>query len=504
MPGAFSKSARPLRPGAYFNWVPQAATTIPAAVGSIVALPFTSDWGPLKLPTLVGSFQEYLAVYGPTVGTPGYNAAWEAFQGEGGFEGRYGAGAVLCYRMGGAAAAKATRVLQNTTPAAALTLNARYEGVYGNGLAVTVQDSASDATMDQLLVYVGTTLVETFTYLDTDIAGLVAQINAGSAWVTATLTLGGVKLAYVTSQALAGGNDGTVIIGSDWTAFQSAMEAQQFGILAPYGLIDAPTIAALKTWAQGPSSGLSGRNAKGQRFEVVLGGVADETAAAAVAAAALLNDPNFIRLGMSHFIDANLRDVANNPVSLSSAQFAPRIAGALAQRGEAMSLTAARFPGITLMNGPNEADVATTLNGGVMVLTQDSDPDAPVHIEAARTTYTAGGPGGAPAISGTPYLIYRNPKFLRTMQNIETEWTAWANRTLIGKLTVNSKTRDTAIAELKRRLKLREDADVIQPGWTVAVDTSPPPSDNDEYIGLIVGIKFGRSVEQVFFSVNVG
>lgn len=503
MPGQFSKSARPLRPGAYFNWIAQQAAVVPPAVGSIVAIPFTSDWGPFKLPTLVGSFQEYLSVFGSTVGTPGYNAAWEAFQGEGGFEGRYGAGAVLCYRMGGAAAAKATKVLQNTTPANALTLSARYEGTFGNGLRVTVQDHVADATQDELVILNGTQVLETFVYANTDIAGLVATINLHSSWVTATLTTSGVALGTVASQAFTGGNDGTTTTGTDWTALFNAMETQQFGLFSPYGLVDPTILLSLKSWAGGASSGTNGRNAKGQRFQVVVGGATDEIATDAVTAAAVFNDGNVARVGMSHVIDANLLDVAGNPVALSMAQFAPRVAGVLAQRGEAMSITSARFPGITLVNGPTESDIAATLNGGVMVLTQDSDPDAPVKIEAARTTFTKGGPNGSAADPAFPYLIYRNPKYMRTMQNVEVEWTAWANRTIIGKLPVNAKTRDSAIAEMQNRLRARQTVNVIQPGYSVAVDQNPPPSDDDEFIGLRVGMKFGRSVEQVFFTVNV-
>lgn len=504
MAGVFSKSARPLRPGAYFNWIASVPNTVPPAVGSIVCVPFTSDWGPFKTATLVGSFQEYLSVFGPTIGTPGYYAVWQAFQGEGGFEGRYGAGAVLCYRMGSSAAAKPTRTLQNTTPATALTLSAKYEGTYGNGLTVTVQDNIADASQDQLIISLGGQVLETYTYTDTDIAGLAAAINAGSSWVSAVSNITGTKLGYVTNSAFSGGNDGTTVIGSDWTALQSALETQSFGILAPYGLTDGPTITALKAWAAGPSGGGGGRNAKGQRFEVVVGGLTDETAAIAVASAGTLNDGNFCRIGMSHVVDQTLLDAAGNPVTLSSSQLVPRVAGALAQRGEAMSLTSVRFPGLKLYAGPTEADITATLNGGVMVLTQDSDPDAPVHIEAARTTFTSGGPSGAAAQAAYPYLIYRNPKFMRTMQNIETEWTAWAQRTLIGKLPVNSKTRDAAISELQGRLRAREDAGIVQPGWTVAVDQNPPPTEIDEFIALVVGIKFGRSVEQVFFTVNVG
>lgn len=504
MPGQFSKSARPIMPGAYFNWIASVPNIVPPSVGSIVCIPFTSDWGPFKTPVLVGSFQEYLGIFGPTIGTPGYNAVWQAFTGEGGFDGRYGAGAVLCYRFGAAAAAKATKALSNTTPAVALTLSAKYEGSYGNNITVTTQDHAADTTQNEILIFVSGQLVETYSYLDVNIADAAAQINARSNWVTAVSNITGVALANVAAQAFTTGNDGTATIASDYVAVQSALETQQFGVLCPYGLTDAPTLVALKAWAGGASGGANGRNAKGQRFEVVTGGPADELASVAVARALTLNDGNFATVGMGHIVDSGLLDVNGNAVTLAPSQWAARVAGVLAQRGEAMSLTFARFPGVTLLNGAIDADIATCLLGGVMVLANDSDPDAPVHIVSGRTTFVNGAPNGPAANAAFPYTIYRNPKFMRTMQNIEGEWTQWANSTIIGRLPVNNKTRDAAVANMQSRLRAREQVGIIQPGWTVGVDLTPPPSDNDEFIALAVGLLFGRSVEQVYFSVNVG
>ena len=111
-----------------------------------------------------------------------------------------------------------------------------------------------------------------------------------------------------------------------------------------------------------------------------------------------------------------------------------------------------------------------------MVLTQDSDPDSPVHIEAARK-FSAGSPSGSAALPSFPYLIYRNPKFMRTMQNIETEWTQWANTTLIGKLPVNNKTREAAMAELQSRLKSRGTRASSSPaGRCLSISRRPRPS----------------------------
>lgn len=504
MPGTFSKAARPVLPGAYFNWVAQTLSQVPASVGSIVCVPFTSDWGPNNTPTLIQSFQQYLAVFGPTIATPGYNAVWQAFQGEGGYEGRYGAGAVLAYRIVGSAGASASHAFTNTTPATAITLSAKYPGSYGNNITVTTQDHAADTTFNEMLIFVNGIKVETYVYLDTLISSLVSQINALSSWVTATQQITGVALTIVSAVALTGGNDGSTVTGSDYTALENALATQQFGILAPYALTDNTIIPGLYAWAGGGSDYQTGLNAQGKRFTTVLGGAADESAASAVTAAAAILGGDFCRLGMGHVIDSLLLDANGNAQSLSMAQLAPRLAGVLAARGETMSLTGARFPGLTLVNGAIPSDKLTTLNGGVMVLDQDSDPIAPVFLLAARTTFTKGAPSGVAADANFPYLIYRNPKFMRTMQNVETEFTQWATQTLIGKLPVNNKTRDAAIAEMQRRLKLREAAGIIQTGWNVDVDQNPPATSADEFIAIAIALLFGRSVEQAYFTVTVG
>src|SRR4029077_18272378 len=108
-----------------------------------VAIPLVHAWGPYKTPTLVTSFAEFQQVFGPTTTSRGYKAVKQAFQGSGP-TGSPGAGAVLVHRFGSSSAAKATKSLQNTTPAAAITLTARYEGSYGNNLSVTTQDNAAD------------------------------------------------------------------------------------------------------------------------------------------------------------------------------------------------------------------------------------------------------------------------------------------------------------------------------------------------------------------------
>jgi hypothetical protein len=84
------------------------------------------------------------------------------------------------------------------------------------------------------------------------------------------------------------------------------------------------------------------------------------------------------------------------------------------------------------------------------------------------------------------------------------EFTEWCEANIIGKVPINDKVRDAVKAEIGARLARRVDATVIQPGFTVAVDQNPPPSDNDEFLAFTIGIAFGRSAEQIYFTVTAG
>jgi hypothetical protein len=484
MPGTFSKASRPRRPGAYTNFQAATPLRVPPATGTVVCVPLVHDWGPFKTPTLVDSFAEFQAIFGDST-TPGRLAVRQAFQGEG-LDDRPGAGGVIVYRFGAAAAAKATRVLQNTTPANALTLTARYEGVRGNRLTVTVQTNALDATKKDVILLLDGNEVERYTWTAVDVTGLVAQINAVSQFVVATQTITGVALGNVTAQAFTGGSDGSTITAGDWASAQAALEFERFGILAPYDLTDGPTLTALASW-------VNARNLAGQRFITVVGGGAGESVATANARSLSINSPWFINVG-----GFSVSDATENVGVLTTSQLAPRIAGILAARGERRSMTFARLAGLTMVTSPTSADVDSAFSSGTIVLTRDSDPTAPVHVEKSLTTWTT------TSNTAQPYSVYRNPKFVRTMMGLDTDLTDYASAPgLIGELGVNDKTRAAVVARMASLLRDREERGVIRSGWTVGIDQDPPPSDDDEFIALRYGLKFMRSVEQVFNTIVV-
>lgn len=498
MAGQFSPTARPLRPGAYFDFVAQAPQPVLVNTLGTVALPFTHSWGPENRVVPLGSFSDFLSFYGqggttPPAYTPGYKAARMTFQGEG-LPGKGGAGKVLAYRAVGSAGVAASSVLQNTGAAAAITLTAVYKGTFGNQITYTVKaNAANPSTQLDLNIFVQGFLTETYTFTKTDVTSLATLITANSKWVIPSAVTSGVALATVgTPTALAGGNDGATLTGSDFTAMQAAFGVQRFGSLAFFD------IASTASWSDSAGSAaftglvtwIQGLNTNGKRCMLIVGGSAADTAATAAARSALCNDPNIINIGIGTFTDSVLG-------TLDTSQLAPRLAGIIAARTEKQGLSMARLAGLTIVSGAADSDIASALTGGAfMTIAQDSNADAPVRFEKGLTTY-------ATYDGARPVLIFSNPKFVVTMQNLENELTEWAESNVAGQLPVSDNTVNYVIGNMTARMKQREADEIIQPGWTVVRNPQPAPTPADDFIALLYGVGFIRDVEQVLNTVVV-
>lgn len=488
MPGVFSKEARPVRPGAYFDWAAEPTETILPSVGSVVLVGIVHDWGPAKTVVPTASLGDFQAKFGSS-NTPGYRAVKQAFKGEG-LQGRGGAGEVLVYRLLGTGGGSATVDVENTTAAAALTLTAKYDGSYGNNIGYKNQ-ADPDVTKNDFLIYVNGQFVESYSYVKADIQSLVDQINATSSWVSAELGTDGTAIAVgaTVPTPLDGGDDGSTLVQSDWQDLIAACSAARFSLFAAYDLIDPTTLTSLQQWCQSS-------NQNGRRFMLVVGGAKTDTATTAIARSKTLEaldagggGENIVNVGVGTLVD-------NEFGELSTSQLAPRIAGILAARGESMSLTFARMADTTAGVLPTDADVTACFNGGVVVFGQDSNQASPIRVEKGLTTYVGGD-------STKPYLIYRNPKFVRTMHGIELDITEWATSNAIGNLQVNDATRAYVVGYAHQVIQARSDRGVIQPGFSVGIDPIPPPNDDDEFIALVYGIAFGRSVEQIYNLVYI-
>lgn len=492
--GTFAKSQRPVLAGTYVDFAIAAPNVIAQSIGRTVLVCFTHTWGPVETPVALQSLQDFVAQFGgdPTNPTSGYIAVYNAFKGEGSAD-FGGAGQVIAFRMASSSKAKATHSLMNTagSPVAAIAVSAKYEGTFGNGLRLTTQDHAADVTKAELIILNGSAVLETYVYTDSDITNLVAQINANSAVVTASMLVTGTGLASVTSVALTGGLDGATLTGTDYTRAMASLELQRFGILSFENLTDATITQSVKAWSQG-------QNAAGRRFFTVFGGALDEVISDAVTRSAALDDPNIINVGVGSVRDNALLNSSKVPIVLSTAQLAPRVAGILANRGERYSMTFAKLVDVDLLNGASTSDIARAYDTGVIVFSRSSDREATVRLEKGLTTFID---LNDPA---RPRAIFSVPKYVATMQGLQEDLVAWANENIIGRTTVDNDTRTAVLAQINVFMALREAYGGVQPGWTAYVDPTPPPSDDDPFVAFVIAAKFGRSTEQVYFTAQLG
>lgn len=500
MAGIFSKNNRPELPGAYVNFEAARAQPLPSAQGTEVAIAGQGDWGPVDEVIRCRTEAEFRAVFGPSDNTDLYLAARQAFQGEG-FNGNGGCGELVVKRFegAGAAAVKAAITLKNTagSPVNALPLRAKFAGTYGNKLSSEVIDGAG--TNDILIIKLEGREVERYTFLQTDIKALGEEITANSDWVElAGSVVTGTALDKATDGALVGGTNGTAGT-ADWDTTMETLETQPFAILAAFKLTDSGVLTSIKTWTEEA-------NESGRRFFTVVGGarVDDETPEDfedAFERSGDMADPDILNVD-----GIILRDLINGPaednraVLVDGSQLTARVAGIIAARGEYASITMARLANTELVAGRGLTDQVTAFEKGVITFARDSHAIAPIHIKTGLTTWTQ---ADADADPTRPYRTYRQPKYVRTMHGIETDLTKYVEEEILGRRPIDGPTRDAVVAEAKRILSEREKQSVLQSGWTVGIDQDPPPTDEDEFIALVLNVKFGRALEQVYFSISV-
>jgi len=212
------------RPGVYFRT--QNVTLIGRAISTnIVAMPVQADWGPINTPTEFNYESEIDIVYGSAGTTQQIKLAL-----------REGA-IVLATRIGDAAGVKGTLVgLHDTTgsPIDVVTLLAKYVGT--RDIRVSIQDSLTDTTKRELLIYDITTLKEVITFTKGtggvgEPAALVAAVNATSEWITATKLADGNKLmAIITGSPFVSGAN-PAVTNTEYTAGFTAMDSMQMDLV---------------------------------------------------------------------------------------------------------------------------------------------------------------------------------------------------------------------------------------------------------------------------------
>lgn len=444
---------KPDLPGTSIKIVGESLTSIPPSLADIVAIPFAHDSGPLGSDSAASGggvqqllqFSDFDRIFGSS-DTAGRRAVLQAFQGLG--NGKGGAGEVVAYRMANSTGLlAASKVLQNTTPTAAITLTAKYKGSGGGNISVGVIQDPRIAANNILRVLYNGAEVERYSHLKTDITALGAAITARpSAYVVPSAITTGVALAVIAPAVLTGGNDGGALTSVEWLAALDAFEYERFSLLAPYLLTDDSIRAAMVAWVQA-------QEAASRPVMLVVGGDNSDTLSTATTRSSAINDPHVVNMGCGTYHDDTLnRDV-------NTAELAPRIAGVIAARGLRSALTFADLFGLHFSTGAlATTDLKAAKDAGITAIHRAETGDAELHIVWGVTTFTNKADAARPyPYFSEPRLVRLNDLFIRGMRE-------WANEIVVGDLPVNADTRDAVRTQGRSMLDAYLRDGLLEPG----------------------------------------
>lgn len=455
------------RPGFYANILASAPSILTGGVKGILAIPVTAEWGPLRSVVTITRESDLVNNYGPStyLGTA-YYAIREALRG--------GAQKILAYRMAGAAAAKATRVLQDATAGVAITVTAKYEGARANNFTINVSTNLVDGAQKDVKLLESGVLLETFSGLTN--AAIVALINASSAYMTAVAG-GGTFVTNVTGAALTGGNSGLTVLTADYTLAMAALEPLKWDVFAPVGLTDSTIQASLFAW-------IVALRANGQRVFLVLGANTGDTIVTSIANAALFNNEGVVWLAWG------VTD--QEGVVRKGADFIGRIAGMIAAFGTDISLTFEPVSGIRAVElTPTNAQVKSGLVGGLLMITDIGT--GTFHVEQGINTLTT--------LGAQQTTQFKKIRVVRILDLIFNALTGGLAGTFIGQIANDTDGQASVISSIAAFLETLSAARYIKPLFTVALDPAYP-SVGDKLF-LLIGVKPVDSIDYIYTSLTV-
>ena len=164
-----------------------------------------------------------------------------------------------------------------------------------------------------------------------------------------------------------------------------------------------------------------------------------------------------------------------------------------------MALTFAKLPGLDLIKGADAAGIVTAYDNGLVVLSRSSDAQATVRIEKGLTTYLT------KTVPSKPKAIYSNPKFVAVMHGLQ-HGPRPVGRREHHRADDRRRRHQGVGPRPRQQISCGSTSSIgaVQPGWAASVDPVPPPSDDDPFIAFLIACKFGRSTEQVYFSIQAG
>lgn len=215
----FKEGETKKRPGLFQRQTNTGFTSVIGGRDGICAIPVKAPWGPLGKVVKNTLKSDLTKVYGAGVYSEGNTVPAAAAM----FDGK--ASTVYTYRLG-TGGTKASKEITS-----GLTATAKYPGTMP--ISVAVQEKLGDSTMKQLLVYAGTTLVETWNFAadgKTEGANVIAAV-AGSNYVDITGEAATIPVLAVASGALEGGANPTVT-NEDYSKAFAALETTYYNTIA--------------------------------------------------------------------------------------------------------------------------------------------------------------------------------------------------------------------------------------------------------------------------------
>ncbi|MFC3769729.1 phage tail sheath subtilisin-like domain-containing protein [Paenibacillus sp. GCM10012303] len=467
--GTWSTTDTPVLPGMYMNFQAAALSAVQPGARGVVAIPLKAHWGPVKqfveITGLSAADETYTS--DESGGATAYSALKLALFG--------GAKTVLAYRLADADAAKASCTLQDNaaTPAAIVKLEAKYPGARGNGFQVTVQTNPVDSAKKDIRLLEGTTLLKTFTFPSGTAQAAVDAINADPAnkWVVASkLAEGSGQLKDGSSFPFAGGDSGIDgIAAGDYTDALSACETQEFNLLALDGIADSAIQTSVVAWVNRIRS-------EGKTVMAVLGGSsADDTSPSAVSAAvarsSAFNHEAVVNVGTGAIL---------NGASYSSAQLSAYVAGLIAGQklSESSTYAVSPFQDVTRRWTRGEQEQAVT--AGVFLFVHDGK-----RVKALR------GVNSLSSLLQGQNNAWKKIRTVRVMDAIQTDLTASAEGSYIGKVNNTAEGRLALIGAAKQYMQSLAQSGVIEAeGWDVYL--------NPQYYGS--SAVFTPGPDQVYLS----
>lgn len=481
MPGSFNPTQPPNRPGLYVRFVTQAQSALTTQEGDTVALAVQADWGPIGEVTSITSERGLRNTFGVN------ETAWQVLDVL-----RGGAGEVLAYRLADGTAAVGVGEAVATGGAApdgsGIYLEARFEGEYGNTFSAEVTEYLPDPSKDVLKIVSSGLELEQYLFTDGDIAGVVSQINDGSAYVVASsLAQASAVLEKTSNAVFTGGNNGAVTLTEYDAALDAFAGAGEFEVIALAS--EATSVKeAFIDWVRD-------QNEDGHYVHAVMGGPLGSNAAAALADglvwSARAQNEHIVNAAGVNIVDRSAPDANRASQIYSGAEKAPYVAGLIANAGITRGITYRSMGDETDVDLPlDTAELQSALEGGVLTFAKHGGV---AKVEFGVTTFTD--------YTELKDRTFSQIRAVRVMEQIGRDFEDIVGEDFIGVKNNTAETRNALIKALDAYLEQLAAVGAVLPGFVVELDPTQD-SVSGQSIFIQVQLQFGPELLRVFLTLT--